>query len=30
LWVETTDLLKNHLNNYTLEDVKRKYPAVSS
>lgn len=30
LWVETTDLLKNHLNNYTLEDVKRKYPAISS
>ena len=30
LWVETTDLLKNHLNNYTLEDVKRKYPVVSS
>ncbi len=25
LWVETTDLLTEHLRNYTLEDIQRKY-----
>lgn len=25
LWVETTEIMKNHLKNYSLEDVRRKY-----